>query len=1343
MKYKYLICAVIFLICSVCIPCIGAEVPEEYELINLNSGSFPSKNKGYVLSTEHTKHGYTYSLHWNHDTMASRMELYEMPSDWTDYEYIELSMYASGCGEGARMQLLLNCGSSYYSTAITLTDGQNDLRFKLNELTPRDSVADYKAMTHVMLSATGWGMSPTAGAEFWLNSLKLQNSAEILCLHGRESFSAKDAGWEFSSENTADEYDISLYWNHDTMRRGSDNSVCRMEFYSVPSDWTDFSVVELEIFGKSCSGAKMELVINCGDGYYRYTLNFREGRNVFSIPFERFIKSNSSAAWNKVSYIWISASGWSHSPIAGGEFWLKSIKMRNAEDNLEKLYELEDLKKTYAALENAAAVYADSKNVVCGDNVSEYIGTQYVNETVTVPVTLFSDYLGAELDGTVLTANGNTLDISEYPFSQEVYSDNGTYYVPAAEAAKLLGYETVTERKLVIIGDDKIHDLGTGKANVYREIAGYLAYHTDIDPADITEADMTEIKDRWRASLVGGDTEDMTDSIYANVLRQIYSNGNSAFISAKESIAANRTDSLFLSSAPVSSSNMTAEYTQIRYMALAWAQRGQELYHNEELKNTILYCLEWMYENRFGEDEIENNENAWRDHTLTNWYDWQIDTPMKLIDIMMLMEDSLTDTQKENYLGMFQYWVHNRCYESMFSDAGMNVLYTAKNWIGSCLLRNEAEEAALAVSSLHNCFSWADDFRTGEGFYSDGSCVFHYKHAMNGTYGIGQFEKSGMILSVLKNTKLDFKDPRRENIFDWIFDAFEPLIYDGAMFRMVKGRAVNSGDHYVGRQFVIGCLDLVDFADSETLARIKSLVKYIVEKEKEAKIVSYNDRSFTVPQLKKLNDILNDTTVMPREDYYISKVYNNMDKTVHQRKNWAFGISMSSSRIYDYECIHGENTTGWYTSDGMTQLMLADDNYHFQSGYWDSVDPYKYPGTTVDTQERIPHTIDTGSAFVKDFDDVGGVALKNEFSVSAQHLNAFHLDSERVGNAGNIISPHNSTLTARKAWFCFDDEVVCLGSDIDANDGFEVRTIVENRKSPQKVTADAEELVLTGKETDISGKSWVHLENTAGYYFPEGGTLTARKTDADTSFFELWISHGENPENGGYAYTILPTVTAEQTAQYAENPDTYILCNTEEIQAVADKSTGAVGIVFWQAGSFGGITVSEPMAVMLRETGGKTEIAVSDMTHKLSEADITFERPFTDVISADERLKLDESKTVISIDFSGSDGAGIEGDFAFENDGISEKKIAFEEIDGKAYLSADIKNIGAGFKVLSVITAEYSADGKLTDLKIEDVSIPPMSEKSFTYETGVSSDTKKYRGFLWQSMTPLVSAAIQ
>ena len=1345
MNFKKIITIFLLTVMSVTyIPAVSATAgvyDNITEILNLNDlSSFSSNDKGFTFSTENTLNNKSNSLYWNHDTMTGssgvcRLEFYSVPKDWTEFVSVDLSVFGKNY-TNAQVKLIIfsedNLG--YFSKTLNLSEGQNNISIPLEEFDV-SRLADWSRIKYIWISASGWNMKPTAGAEFWLNSFNVTNNyINILNFNDKSSFASASKGFEFSNEHTLNSNLYSLYWNHNTMTDFNGN--CRMEFSNIPKSWSEYEIMDLSIFGEKCSGAQFVLVAVCSDdlGYFRTTITMSEGQNLVSVPLSNFQKSKTTADWSQISYIWLTASGWGMNPTNGAEFWVNSFKIRNKYVELENLYDYSDLKTVYNALTDGVAVYADSKNVVKGRNVTTYKGTEYKNETVTVPLTLFSDYLGATLEGNTLTHGENVLNANTYEFSIPAYSSNGELYVPAIEAAEILGYKAMKEKKLAVIGDEKIFNLNSNKKdNVLTEIAAYLAYHTDINPDEISKDDMTVIKDRWRAYLVGDDSYDLTDSIYKNVLTQIKNNGNSSWKKYKTAISEGREYSLFRDAVPSASSDMTNEYSQIRNMALAWAQKGQELYHNEELLQAILYSLEWMYEKRFGQDELENNENAWRDHTLTNWYDWQIATPQHLVDIMMLIEDKLTDEQRKKYLSVFEHWIYDHCYRSMFADAGMNVLYTAECWIGMALLNNDAKEAALAVSALHNCFAWADEFPTNEGFFTDGSMVFHYKHAMTGTYGQGQYSKSGMILGILKNTKLDFKNPRKENIFDWTFDAFEPLIFDGEVFHMVMGRSNGSG-HYVTRNVIIGMLDLLEFADGENLARMKSLIKYLVQIEKSNNKISYNDKSFTIPQLKKLNDVMNDTSVLPRDDYYISKVYNNMDKAVHQRKDWAFGVSMSSSRIYDYECIHGENTTGWYTGDGMTQLMLADDNYQFHTDYWKTVNPYKYPGVTLDTQKRVAHTINTGQAFVKNFDDVGGVSLNNEYSLATQHLNAFYLKDDIVQTDGAVISAHHSSLTARKAWFMFDDEVVCLGSDINANDGFEVQTVVENRISDNDVTAENEILSLTADETDLTGKSWAHLENTAGYYFPDGGTIKADKTA--NGFFELWLSHGINPENRNYSYVILPTLTSEETAEYAKNPDTYIICNTENIQAVADRSTETVGIVFHKAGTLGGITVSEPMALMLREKEGSIEISVSDTTHKLKSAVVTFDRMLENKGKTDYRMNIDESGKVINVNFSDSDGACIESEFKINNYLNTILINSFDFNENK--LICNITNNSLRFFDCSVILSEYSDNNLLRGLNRISLSVPPLT--NINNETEITGKAASYKGFLWQNLEPLIPA---
>ena len=81
--------------------------------------------------------------------------------------------------------------------------------------------------------------------------------------------------------------------------------------------------------------------------------------------------------------------------------------------------------------------------------------------------------------------------------------------------------------------------------------------------------------------------------------------------------------------------------------------------------------------------------------------------------------------------------------------------------------------------------------------------------------------------------------------------------------------------------------------------------------------------------------------------------------------------------------------------------------------------------------------------------------------------------------------------------------------------------------------------------------------------------------------------------------------------------------------------------VFWKAGEYGGIKVSEPMIVMTRENGNNIEITLSDPTHKLEKATVQIAEKIENAQS-DSRIKVSSgTSTVLNIDFKNSDGASL------------------------------------------------------------------------------------------------------
>ena len=151
-----------------------------------------------------------------------------------------------------------------------------------------------------------------------------------------------------------------------------------------------------------------------------------------------------------------------------------------------------------------------------------------------------------------------------------------------------------------------------------------------------------------------------------------------------------------------------------------------------------------------------------------------------------------------------------------------------------------------------------------------------------------------------------------------------------------------------------------------------------------------------------------------------------MDRVVALRSGFGFGLSMSSSRIANYESINGGNLHGWFTGDGMTYLYLGNTDTQFNGDFWPTVDPYHLPGTTVETNS---HANSAGEATTTSQNWVGGAQVAHSYGVAGMSLAAW-----------------NTTLTAKKSWFMFDNEIVCLGAGITCGGPAEVHTTVEDRR---------------------------------------------------------------------------------------------------------------------------------------------------------------------------------------------------------------------------------------------------------------------------------------------------------
>jgi len=526
-------------------------------------------------------------------------------------------------------------------------------------------------------------------------------------------------------------------------------------------------------------------------------------------------------------------------------------------------------------------------------------------------------------------------------------------------------------------------------------------------------------------------------------------------------------------------------------------------------------------------------------------------------------------------------------------------------------------------------------------------------------YGLNPFERVGSVINITRGTKFEISKNYVHMYENYLLNGCEPLLYKGNMMSMVYGRGVDSTSATLEQSscstVIKYALNLINYVNEEDSISLKKLILRNYNANSQATIIE----TLSIPELMKLQEIL--TEDIEVEEYTGSKVFYHMDRVTHHKGSYAVGLAMMSSRISNYESINGANEKGWYLADGALYVYNENDLNQFNGLFYTYSDPYKRPGTTVDTQERQAVNIRNGLEYKSDQDFVGGVTMEDEYVVAAMALESFHNDvpgsttTEGYGGAQPI---HNCSLVAQKSWFMFDDEIVALGSAINANDGYDVLTVVENRKLAsddymETITFNDE---VIGKaaafegsvELQKEGISWVYLEGTGGYCFPQGGNLKYRLYDNFSKFFEMWLDHGVSPADQNYAYILLPNKNREETKVYAANPNAEILYNTAALQAVRENALGITGMVFWEAGqcnlkNAGEITVNCPLLMMAKETEAELLLSISDPTQKLETATITINNQLLTLIDCDTEISIDTTNVgkKIMVDFTEASGKTI------------------------------------------------------------------------------------------------------
>ena len=661
-----------------------------------------------------------------------------------------------------------------------------------------------------------------------------------------------------------------------------------------------------------------------------------------------------------------------------------------------------------------------------------------------------------------------------------------------------------------------------------------------------------------------------------------------------------------------SSAQITSAWGRLKSMALAWATPGQELFGDAALLADVRSAAAWLEENRY---------NARVPREYDNWWDWEIGAPLQLGDLLILLHDQMTPEETAKYAAAIDRFDSDpRVMIVSTVSTGANRVWKCMGAALRAIAVKDTAKLQLASDSLGAVFLYVT---AGDGFYQDGSFIQHGRHPYTGGYGTSFISQLADVLHLLAGSPWDVKDPARGNVYRWVFDSFQPLIYRGAMMDMVRGREISragSGDHGAGHSTAGGILRLSEHAPPDVAGRMRSMVKEW--------LVSDTSRDWStgiaLDEVTPLSRVLADNNIPARGELLGSWIFAGMDRAVHLRPGWGLGIAMHSARIYNFESINNENLHGWHSGDGMTYLYTGDLT-QFSDGFWPTVDPQRLPGTTV-VAGSMPRPNQPGA------NPVAGGATLDGYSAVMMDL-----------------QPAGGQLHARKSWFLLDDAVYAIGSDIAGSaPDLRVETIVENR-----VIAGASLFIVAE-----DGK-WASLGGNLGYYFPNGAGWKSARADRQGSWRDInaggsptpirrryqtiWFDHGVAPVGASYAYALLPGKNAAEVAAYAAAPGVLIVENSAQAHAISKAAAGLRAVNFWtdDKKTSNGITSDRIASVLVIEAGGAIQIAVADPTQgNAGVIHVEIDRAPLRVIEKDEAISIDQLSPALRLSVNVKDGSG-------------------------------------------------------------------------------------------------------
>ena len=572
-------------------------------------------------------------------------------------------------------------------------------------------------------------------------------------------------------------------------------------------------------------------------------------------------------------------------------------------------------------------------------------------------------------------------------------------------------------------------------------------------------------------------------------------------------------------------------------------------------------------------ETIEKGLRYWakNDYVGDNWHDSQITVPTILINMMLVIGNDLPKELVEKLQPIIGRANMSASGARPSGDRIVIAGILAKNM----LFRENFAEFEKVIKIIEGEIK----FSTGERGIQHDYSFHHRPDRVNNTtsYGYGKYANAfGEWLVYVNGTKYQFSKEKINALVDYYIDGItKQLVYGVYEDVSVKNRDITSKNNFQPR----GTLEI------------------------ERLLVGTDYRKAELDELIRLRK----GTAKPSKSF--AKFFWQTEHFVFQRPNFYTTIRMFSTRNANMEMpYNGPGKPTHHRADGTNYLVLKGNEYH---NIWPVYDWQKISGTTVLQKPALPGPDDIQRKGLTRF--VGAVT-----------------DDLYGAVVFDFKSPHDM-VEAKKSWFFFDEEYVCLGTDIRSESKLKVATTINQvlLKGDVTIMQDGNKAVLPSGNRVAEKVKWIYHDKI-GYIFPEptkinvsnqseSGTWAAitdqkniSKEPVNEQVFKLWFDHGARPAKAGYQYIVVPDIDQNKLMETSQdNRSIKILSNTDTVQAVFHGKLNMVQAAFYQAADLKvspGFSLkmdSQGMAMIKMDGSRIKSISVADPSRQLRRMSIT------------------------------------------------------------------------------------------------------------------------------------------